>query len=223
MFSVAENIEKIKNTIPSGVELVAVSKFHPAEMIEEAYAAGQRVFGESRAQELSSKVTALPSDIEWHFIGHLQTNKVRHIVPCVKLIQSIDSDRLLEVVNKEAERIGRTVDVLLQLHVAKETAKFGMTCDECEALVESGKLDSLRNVRVCGVMGMATNTDDENEIRKEFKAIRNVFDTLKKGVMADKPFFSEVSMGMSEDYRIAVEEGSTMIRVGSSIFGERQY
>lgn len=223
MFSVAENIYKVRDSLFPGVSLVAVSKFHPAEVLKEAYGAGQRMFGESRVQELVQKEPLLPSDMEWHFIGHLQTNKVRQLVPYVALIHSIDSEKLLRLVDKESGRIGRVTDVLLQLHVALETTKFGLTCEECEALVDSGVVDSLRNVRICGVMGMATNTDNVAEIHKEFREIRRVFDRLASGAMAGKDYFRTVSMGMSEDYRIAMEEGSTMVRIGTSIFGEREY
>lgn len=223
MINVKENIRKLQDSLPKGVGLVAVSKFHPVELLREAYDAGQRVFGESRAQELLQKVGQMPDDVKWHFIGHLQTNKVRAIVPYVAMIHSIDSEKLLRVVDSEAERAGRVVDVLLQLHVAQEETKYGMTADECVAMVESGVLAELTHVRVCGVMGMATNTDDENEIRAEFRKIKQVFDLLHEGCLHDSDCFREISMGMSDDYQIAVEEGSTLVRVGHSIFGERQY
>ena len=223
MINVKENIRKLQDSLPKGVGLVAVSKFHPVELLREAYDAGQRVFGESRAQELLQKVGQMPDDVKWHFIGHLQTNKVRAIVPYVAMIHSIDSEKLLRVVDSEAERGGRVVDVLLQLHVAQEETKYGMTADECVAMVESGVLAELTHVRVCGVMGMATNTDDENEIRAEFRKIKQVFDLLHEGCLHDSDCFREISMGMSDDYQIAVEEGSTLVRVGHSIFGERQY
>lgn len=223
MINVKENIRKLQDSLPKGVSLVAVSKFHPVELLREAYDAGQRIFGESRAQELLQKVGQMPDDVKWHFIGHLQTNKVRAIVPYVAMIHSIDSEKLLRVVDSEAERAGRVVDVLLQLHVAQEETKYGMTADECVAMVESGVLAELTHVRVCGVMGMATNTDDENEIRAEFRKIKQVFDLLHEGCLHDSDCFREISMGMSDDYQIAVEEGSTLVRVGHSIFGERQY
>ena len=223
MINVKENIRKLQDSLPKGVGLVAVSKFHPVELLREAYDAGQRIFGESRAQELLLKVGQMPDDVKWHFIGHLQTNKVRAIVPYVAMIHSIDSEKLLRVVDSEAERAGRVVDVLLQLHVAQEETKYGMTADECAAMVESGVLAELTHVRVCGVMGMATNTDDENEIRAEFRKIKQVFDLLHEGCLHDSDCFREISMGMSDDYQIAVEEGSTLVRVGHSIFGERQY
>lgn len=223
MINVKENIRKLQDSLPKGVGLVAVSKFHPVELLREAYDAGQRIFGESRAQELLLKVGQMPDDVKWHFIGHLQTNKVRAIVPYVAMIHSIDSEKLLRVVDSEAERAGRVVDVLLQLHVAQEETKYGMTADECVAMVESGVLAELTHVRVCGVMGMATNTDDENEIRAEFRKTKQVFDLLHEGCLHDSDCFREISMGMSDDYLIAVEEGSTLVRVGHSIFGERQY
>ena len=223
MINVKENIRKLQDSLPKGVGLVAVSKFHPVELLREAYDAGQRIFGESRAQELLQKVGQMPDDVKWHFIGHLQTNKVRAIVPYVAMIHSIDSEKLLRVVDSEAEHAGRVVDVLLQLHVAQEETKYGMTADECVAMVESGVLAELTHVRVCGVMGMATNTDDENEIRAEFRKIKQVFDLLHEGCLHVSDCFREISMGMSDDYQIAVEEGSTLVRVGHSIFGERQY
>lgn len=223
MINVKENIRKLQDSLPKGVGLVAVSKFHPVELLREAYDAGQRIFGESRAQELLLKVGQMPDDVKWHFIGHLQTNKVRAIVPYVAMIHSIDSEKLLRVVDSEAERAGRVVDVLLQLHVAQEETKYGMTADECVAMVESGVLAEFTHVRVCGVMGMATNTDDENEIRAEFRKTKQVFDLLHEGCLHDSDCFREISMGMSDDYQIAVEEGSTLVRVGHSIFGERQY
>lgn len=221
--NIAERIAAIKATLPAGVALVAVSKFHPAEAIMEAYDGGQRIFGESRAQELSAKAPTLPGDIDWHFIGHLQTNKVRHVVPHVSLIHSIDSERLLRAVDAEAVKEGRIVDVLLQLHVAREETKFGFTPEEMRAFVDSGILGELQSTRVRGVMGMASNTDDPRRVAEDFRAIRTTFDALRSGAMAGAAHFDTVSMGMSHDYRIAVEQGSTMVRVGTSIFGERQY
>lgn len=220
---IAEHIKSIRNELPGNVKLVAVSKFHPIEALMNAYEAGQRIFGESRAQEIQPKHMQMPADVEWHFIGHLQTNKVKQIIPYVSLIHSVDSEKLLEYVNKEAQKAGVIANVLLQLHVAKETTKFGLTDKECFSMIENGLLDSLANVRVCGVMGMATNTDDTAEIRKEFHTIRSVFDTLKTSCFSDKEYFKEVSMGMSEDYHIAIDEGSTMVRIGTSIFGAREY
>lgn len=223
MSVISDQIKIITETLPDGVELVAVSKFHPVEALKEAYDAGQRIFGESRVQEISQKRLLMPDDVQWHFIGHLQTNKVRQLVPYVSLIHSVDSIKLLESINVESARIGRVVDVLLQLHVAQEETKFGFTCEDCVDLVDKGVLDRLPNVRVCGVMGMATNTDDMGKVREEFKSIKNVFDTLKQRYFADKPYFKEISMGMSDDFHIAMEEGSTLVRIGTTIFGSRGY
>lgn len=219
--SVTDNITALLSRIPQGVRLVAVSKFHPAESVAEAYAAGQRAFGESRAQELAVKVPALPADIEWHFIGHLQTNKVRAVVPHVSMIQSIDSERLLHAVDSEAQRIGRTVDVLLQVHVAAEETKFGFTPGELDAIAPAAA--ALQGARVVGVMGMASNTDDTARIAADFRAIRACFDRLAAGPFGGRQEFATVSMGMSHDWQLAVECGSNMVRIGSDIFGERQY
>lgn len=223
MSVISDQIKIITETLPDGVELVAVSKFHPVEALKEAYDAGQRIFGESRVQEISQKRLLMPDDVQWHFIGHLQTNKVRQLVPYVSLIHSVDSIKLLESINAESARIGKVVDVLLQLHVAQEETKFGFTCEDCVDMVDKGVLDRLPNVRVCGVMGMATNTDDMGKVREEFKSIKNVFYTLKQRYFADKPYFKEISMGMSDDYHIAMEEGSTLVRIGTTIFGSRGY
>lgn len=223
MSVISDQIKIITETLPDGVELVAVSKFHPVEALKEAYDAGQRIFGESRVQEISQKRLLMPDDVQWHFIGHLQTNKVRQLVPYVSLIHSVDSIKLLESINAESARIGKVVDVLLQLHVAQEETKFGFTCEDCVDMVDKGVLDRLPNVRVSGVMGMATNTDDMGKVREEFKSIKNVFDTLKQMYFADKPYFKEISMGMSDDYHIAMEEGSTLVRIGTTIFGSRGY
>ena len=199
---------------------MAVSKFHPVEALKEAYEAGQRIFGESRVQELLVKHEALPKDIEWQMIGHLQTNKVRQIVPFVALIQSVDSVRLAECINREAERIGRVVDILLEIHVAQEESKTGWQYDELVEYLRSGAFAELKNIRVRGVMGMATNTDDDAVIRADFEQLAKHYNDLK-------PHFDEtfdtLSMGMSDDYDLAIECGSTMVRIGSSIFGERNY
>lgn len=223
MSVISDQIKIITEALPDGVKLVAVSKFHPVEALKEAYDAGQRIFGESRVQEISQKRLLMPDDVQWHFIGHLQTNKVRQLVPYVSLIHSVDSIKLLESINAESARIGKVVDVLLQLHVAQEETKFGFTCEDCVDIVDKGVLDRLPNVRVCGVMGMATNTDDMGKVREEFKSIKNVFDTLKERYFADNPYFKEISMGMSDDYHIAMEEGSTLVRIGTTIFGSRGY
>lgn len=221
--SVASEIIRFTDELPANVRLVAVSKFHPVEKLMEAYSAGQRIFGESRVQELVQKAQEMPADVQWHFIGHLQTNKVRALLPHVSLIHSVDSERLLDCIDKEAERIGRTVDVLLQIHVAQEEAKFGFTLQEITQLANSGKLTAMSHVRVVGVMAMATNTDDDAEIRREFAEAHHVFYTLKDGCFFGDEHFCELSMGMSDDYRLAIAEGATMVRIGTTIFGAREY
>lgn len=221
--SVTENLQKLNRIIPQGVTLVAVSKFHPLEALAEAYEAGQRVFGESRALELDAKAAQLPEDIEWHFIGHLQTNKVKKVVARATMIHSVDSDRLLQAIDAEAVKAGRRTGVLLQLHVAREETKFGFTPAELLDFVTPRLVESLKGVEIRGVMGMASNVDDDERIRADFREIRAVFDRLKTTVFASLPRFDTVSMGMSHDWPIAVEEGSTMVRVGTSIFGEREY
>lgn len=223
MTGIARNIEEIRKTIPEGVRLVAVSKFHPAEAIMEAYGAGQRIFGESRAQELVAKHKVLSADIEWHFIGPLQTNKVKDIVPFVSLIHSVDSSRLLLEIEKQAARVDRVIDVLLELRVAREETKHGLDEADSEALLTGGLLDGLTHVRLKGVMGMATNTDDMDEVRLEFRQIRERFERMRAMLGERAAGFTEISMGMSHDYPLAIDEGSTMIRVGTSIFGEREY
>lgn len=221
--NIASHIQQIKSALPEKVTLVAVSKFHPAEMIQEAYDAGQRVFGESKAQELVAKYELLPKDIEWHFIGHLQSNKIKYIIPFIHTIHSIDSLKLLEEVEKQAARHNRNVRVLLQVHIAEEETKFGLDTVECEALLQSETFAACSHITVAGLMGMATNTDDEAQIRKEFSTLRNLFILLKEKYFSNNKTFTELSMGMSNDYRLAVEEGSTMVRIGSLIFGERNY
>ena len=221
--SVASEIIRFTDELPANVRLVAVSKFHPVEKLMEAYSAGQRIFGESRVQELVQKAQEMPADVQWHFIGHLQTNKVRALLPHVSLIHSVDSERLLDCIDKEAERIGRTVDVLLQIHVAQEEAKFGFTLQEITQLANSGKLTAMSHVRVVGVMAMATNTDDDAEIRREFAEAHHVFYTLREGCFFGDEHFCELSMGMSDDYRLAIAEGSTMVRIGTTICGAREY
>lgn len=218
--SVTEQLNQIRSTLPSGITLVAVSKFHPVEMLSEAYAAGQRIFGESREQELKVKHEALPKDIEWHFIGHLQSNKVRAIVPYVHCIQSVDSVHLLEEIERQAARYDRHIDLLLEVHVAQEESKSGFTPAELLALLSEQRPDERwTHCRFRGLMGMATNTDDEAQVRREFRSLRTLFDQARPLC----PTFDTLSMGMSDDYPIAIEEGCTMVRVGSSIFGPRQY
>ena len=220
---IKENLEKIRATVPEGVTLVAVSKTKPISDLQEAYDAGQRVFGENYPQEMRDKHEVLPQDIQWHFIGHLQTNKIKYIIPYVTLIHSIDTANLLEAVNKEAKKHDRVVDCLLQFHIALEETKFGLDLDEARQLLDSEAFKQMENVRICGVMGMGTFTDNMDEVRKEFKHLKSIFETLKKDYFANQPQFKEISMGMSEDYPIAIEEGATLIRVGSKIFGARVY
>ncbi len=221
--SIASNIESIKSQLPEGVRLVAVSKFHPEEAIVEAYEAGQRIFGENRAQELSAKVPSLPSDIEWHFIGHLQSNKVRQVVSHAQVIESVDTLRLLRLIDNEASRAGRAIDVLLQLHVAQEEAKSGFAPEELIELANSGELNGLTHTRVRGLMAMATLTADERQIAREFARVKSTYDSLKAGVMSGNESFDQLSMGMTDDWRIAVQHGSTLVRIGTAIFGPRQY
>ena len=220
--NIGDNILRVRATIPQGVELVAVSKFHPNEALLEAYEVGQRVFGESRATELVAKAKSLPDDIQWHFIGHLQTNKVRMIMPYVSLIHSVDSERLLLLIDAEAKRINRTIDVLLQVHVAEEETKFGFSPDELLQLMKLGVIDTLENVRVVGVMGMATNTDDDARINADFESIAQTYHQARV-LLKNNDAFTQISMGMSDDYLMAIEKGSTMVRIGSTIFGYRQY
>ena len=218
--SITTRLEAVRRTLPEGVRLVAVSKTHPVAAIEEAYAAGQRHFGESRPQELHAKYEALPRDISWHMIGHLQTNKVRLIAPFVAMIESVDSARLAETIQREAARCGRVIDILLELHVAREASKTGWEPAELTAYVASGAFDALPNLRVRGVMGIATNTDDEAIVRADFEALRRAFEQLRPRFGAA---FDTLSMGMSDDYPLAVACGSTSVRVGSLIFGARDY
>jgi len=218
---ISENIEKIRAELPEGVKLIAVSKLKPVEDIQEAYNAGQRAFGENYATELRDKHPLLPADIEWHFIGHLQGKQLKYYIPFVSMIHGVDSIEHLEEVEKAAAKVGRTVDVLLQVHVAQEETKFGFAPEELDNFQFS--IVNFQFVRVCGVMGMASHTEDESRVRADFRAIRAIFDRLKAGPFAGHPEFKEISMGMSHDWRIAVEEGSTMIRLGTSIFGARDY
>jgi len=217
---IAENIAQIRQLLPEGVRLVAVSKLKPAEDVLEAYGAGQRIFGENYATELRDKAAVLPKDIAWHFIGHLQGKQLKYYMPFVSMIHGVDSLEHLQEVDRVAAKFGRTVDVLLQVHVAQEETKFGFVPAE---LNDFEGIDSLEHVRVCGVMGMASHTQDEDRVRADFHAIRAIYEKLKTGFFADKPEFCEVSMGMSHDWPIAVDEGSTMVRLGTSIFGERDY
>lgn len=220
---IKENLEAIKATLPEQVSLIAVSKTKPVSDLQEAYDAGQRIFGENHAIEMRDKHEVLPTDIQWHFIGHLQTNKIKYIIPYVTLIHSIDSANLLEAVNKEAKKHDRIVDCLLQFHIATEDTKFGLDLGEARRLLESDVFKAMENVRLCGVMGMATFTDDHQQVHNEFHNLKHIFETIKHDYFAGQPMFKEISMGMSDDYPIAIEEGATLVRVGSKIFGARNY
>ena len=223
MSHIQEEIKRIQAELPESVRLVAVSKFHPVEALQEAYDAGQRVFGESKVQEMTQKYEVLPKDIEWHFIGHLQTNKIKYMAPYVALIHGVDSYKLLAEINKQATKAGRIIPCLLQIHIAQEETKFGFSTDECRAMLEAGEWKTLSNVRIAGVMGMATNTEDEAQIAREFHTLSSFFGEMKEAHFKDAPEFKEISMGMSDDYPLAIREGSTLIRIGSRIFGERIY
>ena len=220
---VAANLRAVRSSLPEDVKLVAVSKFHPAEYIEAAYAAGQRVFGESHEQELAKKQEVLPKDIEWHFIGHLQTNKVKYIAPYISMVDAVDSMKLLKEINKQAAKHDRVINVLLELHIAEEATKYGFTLDACREMLEAGEWRELRNVKLCGLMMMASNVDDEAQIKSEFDTAAAFFDEVKARYFADDDSFCERSWGMSGDYGIAVKCSSTMVRVGTAIFGERVY
>lgn len=220
---IAEKIVEIKSQLPVGVKLVAVSKTKPIEAIWEAYNAGQRIFGENKVQEMTLKYESLPKDIEWHYIGHLQTNKIKYIAPYVSLIHAVDSLKLLEAIDKEAAKNLRVIDCLLQFHIAKEETKFGLSEQEAEELLLSERFSQLHNVQIAGVMGMATFTDNTEQIRNEFETLHQLFLRLKNEFFSDDPNFTELSMGMSDDFSIALKQGSTMIRIGSTIFGAREY
>ncbi len=221
--SIASQINKIRKSIPEHVRLVAVSKTHGADQIREAYDAGQIAFGENKAQELIAKQPLLPADVRWHFIGHLQTNKVKYLAPFVSMIESVDSLKLLKEINKQAAKNKRVIDVLLQFHIAEEDTKFGLNLDEAKALLASDMFRSFSNIRVCGVMGMASFTEDKQQVKREFKHLKAIFDTLKKNNFAAIESFKEISMGMSGDYLEAIQEGASIVRIGSLIFGERDY
>lgn len=223
MFDVAKNLHEVLDTLPDGVKLVAISKFHPKEYIEVAYSEGQRIFGESHEQELAGKVQSLPKDIEWHFIGHLQTNKVKYIAPYISMIEAVDTVKLLKEINKQAAKYNRVINVLLELHIAEEESKYGFTPDACREFLKSGEWRELKNVHISGLMMMASNVEDKDQIRKEMTFASNLFDELKATYFSDDPEFKERSWGMSHDYPIAVECHSTMVRVGTAIFGPRVY
>ena len=217
------HLREVRSRLPEGVCLVAISKYHPVEYLQAAYEEGQRVFGESHEQELRQKVEVLPNDIQWHFIGHLQTNKVKYIAPYVSMIEAVDSLKLLKEIEKQGAKNNRMIDVLLELHIAEEETKYGLTLDACRQLLEEGEWRNMAHVRICGLMMMASYVEDEAQIRQEFRTAHNFFDEVKQRYFAESPYFTQRSWGMSHDYPIAVEEGSTMVRVGTAIFGPRVY
>jgi pyridoxal phosphate enzyme (YggS family) len=217
------NLKEVLTSLPAQVKLVAVSKFHPNESIEQAYRAGQRIFGESKVQELTGKYETLPKDIEWHFIGHLQTNKVKYIAPYIAMIHAVDSYKLLAEIDKQAAKNGRVIPCLLEIHIAQEESKYGFTFQECREMLEAGEWKNLTHICIAGLMGMATFTEDETEIKREFDSLKRFFNEIKQNYFADRDTFREISMGMSHDYPLAIEAGSTLVRVGSKIFGERIY
>ena len=222
-YDVKSNLHEVLDTLPQGVRLVAISKYHPNEYIEAAYEEGQLVFGESHEQELRLKHQSLPTDIEWHFIGHLQTNKVKYIAPYVSMIEAVDSLKLLREINKQAEKCGRVIKVLLELHIAEEATKYGLTLDACRELLAAGEWREMKHIQICGLMMMASFVDDTEQIRREMTIARDFFDEVKTAYFAADDAFCERSWGMSDDYPIALETGSTMIRVGTKIFGPRVY
>jgi PLP dependent protein len=221
--SIKNRLSAFKELLPPSCSLVAVSKTHPVEAVQEAYDAGQRMFGENKVQELTAKYEALPKDIQWHMIGHLQSNKVKYIAPFIHLIHSVDSFKLLEEVDRQGKKIGRVIPCLLQIHIAAEETKFGFATEEIQALLSSGELGKLSGVKVKGLMGMATFTDNKEQIRKEFTGLRQVFEALKNSPLPANMQMAELSMGMSSDYAEAIALGSTLIRVGTAIFGNRDY
>ena len=222
-YDVKGHLRVVRSRLPEGVCLVAISKYHPVEYLQAAYEEGQRVFGESHEQELRQKVEVLPNDIQWHFIGHLQTNKVKYIAPYVSMIEAVDSLKLLKEIEKQGAKNNRVIDVLLELHIAEEETKYGLTLDACLQLLEEGEWRNMAHVRICGLMMMASYVEDEAQIRQEFRTAHNFFDEVKQRYFAESPYFTQRSWGMSHDYPSAVEEGSTMVRVGTAIFGPRVY
>lgn len=223
MYPVKEKLSEVRQSLPKSVRLVAISKFHPADFITAAYEEGQRVFGESHEQELAQKVKELPQDIEWHFIGHLQTNKVKYIAPYISMIEAVDSLKLLREIEKQAAKSDRVVKVLLELHIAEEATKYGLTLDACRQLLADGEWRQMSHVQICGLMMMASNVDDEEQIAREFDTAASFFNEVKAQYFADDDAFCERSWGMSDDYHIAVAHGSTMVRIGTTIFGPRIY
>lgn len=223
MFDVKNHLNEVLSELPDSVKLVAISKFHPSEYVQAAYDEGQRIFGESHEQEIAQKYPVLPKDIEWHFIGHLQTNKVKYIAPFISMIEAVDSLRLLREINKQALKNHRVIRCLLELHIAEEETKYGLTLDNCRALLDGGEWKEMKNVHICGLMMMASNVDDENKIREEMTVARHFFSEVKEKYFADDSEFKERSWGMSHDYHIAVQCESTMVRIGTAIFGPRIY
>ena len=223
MYDVKGHLHEVLDVLPEGVRLVAISKYHPNEYILAAYEEGQRIFGESHEQELRQKHESLPKDIEWHFIGHLQTNKVKYIAPYVSMVEAVDSLKLLREINKQAEKCGRVINVLLELHIAEESTKYGLTLEACRQLLDAGEWRPMQNVRICGLIMMASFVDDQEQIRREMLTARDFFDEVKSRYFADDPAFCERSWGMSDDYPIALDTGSTMVRIGTAIFGPRVY
>jgi len=223
MFDVKKNLHQVLDNLPAGVRLVAISKYHPNEYILAAYEEGQRVFGESHEQELRQKVPALPKDIEWHFIGHLQTNKVKYIAPYITMVEAVDSLKLLKEIDKQAAKHNRTIKCLLELHIAEESTKYGLTLDACRQLLADGEWRQLQHIQICGLMMMASFTDDMEQVRREMMVAADFFDEVKEKYFADDPAFCERSWGMSDDYPVAVECRSTMVRIGTTIFGPRVY
>ena len=221
--SIAKNLDIVKNSVPKGITLVAISKTHPIDEILECYNAGQKVFGENKVAELIEKKKQLPKDIEWHMVGHLQTNKVKHLLPHASLIHSVDSEKLLHEINKQSQKLGIITSILLQVFIASEETKFGFEKQELEQLLNSGVKLKYPNIKICGLMGMATFTQDTIQIKNEFKGLKSMFDSLREQYFDNEKDFSVLSMGMSSDYKIAISEGSNMVRVGSLIFGERNY
>lgn len=219
--SIKDNLQQLKDQLPADVTLVAVSKTKSPETILEAYHAGQRIFGESKAQEMLPKYQALPKDIQWHMVGHLQSNKVKYIAPFVSLIHSVDSLKLLKVINKEATKNKRKIACLLQIHIAEESSKFGLSYQECCEILESGSFHNMKNIEIVGLMGMATFTDKQKQVEQEFSNLKKYFNSIKNKYFSQKDTFNEVSMGMSDDFQIGIEQGSTMVRIGSAIFGSR--
>ena len=221
--SIAQRIQALRQTLPAGVSLLAISKYQPIERLQEAYDAGQRMFGENHIQEMAAKAATLPADIQWHFTGHVQTNKIKYMASFVSLIHGVDSYKLLAEINKQAAKAGRTIPCLLQIHIAQEETKFGFTPDECMSMLDEGAWRSLTHVQIAGVMGMATNTDDPAQVEAEFASLSALFRRMKETHFSDAPSFKEISMGMSDDYPLAIRQGSTLIRIGSRIFGARNY